>query len=154
MRTQNWPLDLTIWSLLVTLTSSFTKVCRQNQIGEWARKEMEKQNWRKWVKVTIFRFCFFFLLRGRKKWNDTWVGVGVWSQGKIFFFMVRDNRVSLYDGITVTEGGNYCKNRRPLPEESPWLEKWEGIQCTNARLGYEFKPFNHWNSRRKRICIK
>ena len=36
-----------------------------------------------------------------------------------FFFMVRNNRVSLYDGITVTEGGNFCRNRRPLPEESP-----------------------------------
>ena len=33
--------------------------------------------------------------------------------------MVSDNRVRLYDGITVAEGGNYCKNRRPLPEESP-----------------------------------
>ena len=29
----------------------------------------------------------------------------MWSQEKIFFFMVRDNRVSLYDGITVTEWG-------------------------------------------------
>lgn len=38
---------------------------------------------------------------------------------RFFFLMVRDNRVSLYDGITVTEGGNYCKNRRTLPEESP-----------------------------------
>lgn len=36
-----------------------------------------------------------------------------------FFLMVSDNRVRLYDGITVAEGGNYCKNRRPLPEESP-----------------------------------
>lgn len=153
MRTQNWPLDLTIWSLLVTLTSSFTEVCRQNQIGEWARKEMEKQNWRKWVKVTIFRCFFFFFFNKeeeKKKWYLSWSGY-MESRKDFFFFMVRDNRVSLYDGITVTEGGNYCKNRRPLPEESPWLEKWEGIQCTSARLGYEFKPFNHWNSRRKGI---
>ena len=155
MRTQNWPLDLTIWSLLVSLTSSFTEVCRQNQTGEWAQKEMEKQNWRKWVKITIFRFfvCLFFIKRKKKK---EMIPELEWECGvkERFFLMVSDNRVRLYDGITVAEGGNYCKNRRPLPEESPWLEKWEGVQCTNARLGYEFKLFNHWNSRRERIWIK
>lgn len=64
-------------------------------------------------------FCLFFFIKRKKKKEMIPELEWEWGVKERFFLMVSDSRVSLYDGITVTEGGNYCKNRRPLPEESP-----------------------------------
>lgn len=78
LRIDHW--TWTIWSLLVSLTSSFTKVCTQNQTGEWARKGNGKAEPLPKVKITIFRKVFLFVFFGKeeekKKWYLSWSGNG------------------------------------------------------------------------------
>lgn len=75
---RNWPLDLTIWSLLVSLTSSFTEVCTQNQTGEWAQRKWKsrteavgKDNY---FQVFCLFFFFFYKEEEKKKWYLSWSG--------------------------------------------------------------------------------